>query len=195
MFLGETDMDPLRCTDHELVARLVGERAAAHLYAGSLGEAFRRAYDGDRAGTRLVVAHELVKRWLFESLKERHSLSTPTAAAEYLRMHFLGKDHETFTILFLDSQHRVLSVEELFRGTIDGASVYPREVVKAALRHNAAAVILAHNHPSGIAEPSAADRALTDRLRQALAVVDIRSLDHLVVGGSAVVSFAERGWL
>jgi DNA repair protein RadC len=110
-------------------------------------------------------------------------------------VHFAGKEHECFVVLFLDSQHRLIVVEELFRGTIDGAAVYPREVVKAALRHNAAALVLSHNHPSGVAEPSAADRALTERLRSALAVVDVRTLDHVVVGGTAAVSFAERGWM
>ena len=102
---------------------------------------------------------------------------------------------EVFACLYLDNRHRVLHFEELFRGTIDGASVHPREVVKAALHRNAAAVILAHNHPSGVAEPSAADRQITERLKSALQLVEIRVLDHLVVGDQDCVSFAERGWL
>jgi DNA repair protein RadC len=103
--------------------------------------------------------------------------------------------HEVFACIYLDNQHRVLAFDELFRGTIDGASVYPREVVKAALKRNAAALILAHNHPSGVAEPSAADRQLTRRLKDALALVDIRVLDHVVVGDGETVSLAERGWV
>jgi DNA repair protein RadC len=113
---------------------------------------------------------------------------------KYLQMQLRDRPAEVFAALWLDNQHRVLEFEELARGTIDGASVYPREVVKHALKVGAAAAIFAHNHPSGVAEPSAADRALTERLRAALALVDIRVLDHFVVG-EKVVSFAERGWL
>ncbi|MCG6507504.1 DNA repair protein RadC, partial [Vibrio parahaemolyticus] len=105
------------------------------------------------------------------------------------------RQREAFYILFLDNQHRVIRDEVLFEGTIDAASVYPREVVKRALHHNAAALILAHNHPSGVAEPSQADRRITQRLTDALALVDIRVLDHFVVGDGDVVSFAERGWI
>ncbi len=105
------------------------------------------------------------------------------------------RPQEIFCCLFLDTRHRVLAFEELFRGTLDGAAVYPREVVKKALAHNAAAVILAHNHPSGVAEPSRADEALTQRLKDALALVDIQVLDHLVVGDGDITSFAERGLL
>ena len=106
-----------------------------------------------------------------------------------------GKPHEVFAALFLDNQHRVLAYQELAQGTLDGAAVYAREVVKAALKHGAAAVIFAHNHPSGVAEPSAADRVLTEKLKQALALVEIRVLDHFIVGEGPPVSFAERGWL
>jgi DNA repair protein RadC len=111
----------------------------------------------------------------------------------YLRLQFRGLEHEVFAVLYLDNQNRVLAFEELFRGTIDGASVYPREVVKAALKHNAAAMIFAHNHPSGVAEPSQADVNITRRLKNALALIDIRTLDHFVVGDKEVVSLAERG--
>ncbi|WP_370307610.1 JAB domain-containing protein [Sinimarinibacterium flocculans] len=188
-------MDALCCTDRELLVRLIGEQKVKELYEGSLAAVFKRAYDGEKSGERLVIAHELVRRWLAEGLKRGSVLSSPQQVSEYLRVHFAGKERECFVVLFLDSQHRLIAAEELACGTIDGAAVYPREVVKAALRHNAAALIYGHNHPSGIAEPSAADRALTERLRQALAVVDIRSLDHVVVGSSSVVSFAERGWM
>jgi DNA repair protein RadC len=114
---------------------------------------------------------------------------------DYLTTELRHRQREVFGVLLLDNQHRMLSYKELFQGTIDGASVYPREVVKLALAHNAAAVILAHNHPSGIAEPSQADRRITERLQEALQLVDIRVLDHMVVGDGEVASFAERGWL
>jgi DNA repair protein RadC len=123
------------------------------------------------------------------------AMASPQVAREYLQMKLCGFPHEVFAMMLLDSQHRLIDYIELFRGTIDSASVYPREVVKEALARNAAAVILSHCHPSGVAEPSAADRALTVRLRDALALVDVRVIDHIVVGGTQTISFAERGWL
>jgi len=123
------------------------------------------------------------------------AMTSPQAVRVYLKLKIAELPHEVFVVLFLDSQHRLIACEELFRGTLAQTSVYPREVVKAALAHNAAAVILAHNHPSGIAEPSRADELLTQSLKQALALVDIRTLDHLVVAGTNVISFAERGLL
>jgi DNA repair protein RadC len=150
---------------------------------------------GEAKYVQLQAVMEMARRQLSEILVRGEALSSPQAAADYLRAQLRDREHEVFGVLFLDSQHRVLAYDELARGTVDGAAVYPREVVKAALRRNAAAVILAHNHPSGIAEPSAADRALTERLRQALGTVDVRVLDHLVVGDGAPVSFAERGWI
>jgi len=121
------------------------------------------------------------------------ALSTPQDSAEAFKAQFAGLEHEVFACLFLDSRHKVLEYVELFRGTIDGAFVHPREVVKQALHHNATAVILAHNHPSGEAEPSRADVTLTKRLTDALALVDVWVLDHIVTGGTEHVSFAERG--
>lgn len=150
---------------------------------------------GQAKYTQLQAVLEMARRHLAESLSERDALSDPQAARDYLKARLRDLPHEVFAILFLDTRHRVIAFEELARGSLDGAAVYPREVVKAALRHNAAAVILAHNHPSGMAEPSAADRMLTEKLRTALAVVDIRVLDHLVIGEGAPASFAERGWL
>lgn len=144
---------------------------------------------------QLQAVLEMARRSFAEELLRGAPLSSPQAAGDYLRAHLLGIDHEVFALLFLDAQHRVLAYQALAHGTLDGAAVYPREVVKAALRHNAAAVILAHNHPSGVSEPSAADRHLTQRLVQALATVDIRVLDHLVIGDGPPASFAERGWL
>jgi DNA repair protein RadC len=122
-------------------------------------------------------------------------LESPATTRRYLALRFANLEHEVFCCLFLDNRHRVIACDELFRGTVDGASVHPREVVKQALARNAAAVILAHNHPSGVAEPSQADELITLRLKDALGVVDIRVLDHLVVAGSNVVSLAERGLL
>jgi len=121
------------------------------------------------------------------------TLASPEAVRDYLRLSLHDRAHEVFVCVFLDSQHRVIACDELFRGTLAQTSVYPREVVKAALAHNAAAVIFAHNHPSGIAEPSRADELLTQSLKQALALVDIRTLDHFIVAGCLLVSFAERG--
>ena len=120
-------------------------------------------------------------------------LTNPEDTRRYLRLKLAEREAEVFCVLFLTNRHRVIAFEEMFRGTIDGATVHPREVVKAALRHNSAAVMLAHNHPSGVAEPSRADEAITRRLRDALALVDVRVLDHLIVGGSEITSLAERG--
>ena len=122
-------------------------------------------------------------------------MASPKAARDYLTMRLGAREHEVFTILFLDSRHRLIECLDMFRGTIDGASVHPREVVKEALKRNAAAVILSHNHPSGVAEPSQADEIITTRLRDALALVEIRVLDHLIVAGDVVTSLAERGVL
>jgi DNA repair protein RadC len=143
----------------------------------------------------LQAALEMARRHLGEQLTRGDALNDPAATRRFLQARLRDRTQEVFACLYLDNQHRVLGFEELFRGTLDGASVYPREVVKAALKHNAAALIFAHNHPSGIAEPSAADRSLTQRLRAALALVDIRVLDHLVIGDGEIVSLAERGWL
>lgn len=118
-----------------------------------------------------------------------------SVSRDYFRLRLADRQCEVFAVAFLDNRHRLIACEELFRGTIDGAGVYPREVVREALKHNAAAMILAHNHPSGVAEPSRADRTLTERLAEALALVDVRILDHVVVGDNDTASFAERGWL
>jgi DNA repair protein RadC len=121
------------------------------------------------------------------------ALTTPQMVADYLKLTIATRPHEVFVVLFLDNQHRVIETKELFRGTIDGASVYPREVVKEALQLNAAAVILAHNHPSGITEPSTADRDITHKIKQAMGLMDIRVLDHLIIGGNSHTSFVENG--
>lgn len=149
---------------------------------------------GDAKYAQLQAVVELSRRHLAEGLQRGDALADPAHTARYLQARLRDEARELFGLLLLDNRHRVLAFEVLSRGTIDAAAVYPREVVKTALAHNAAAVILAHNHPSGVAEPSAADRDLTERLVTALRSVEIRVLDHFVVGEECV-SFAERGWL
>lgn len=149
------------------------------------------------AGADAVTAHEdriiAQAQEIISRRFERHEcLASPADTRRYLQVLLGGRGHEIFGCVFLDNRHRVLAFEEMFRGTVDGASVYPREVVKAALQHNAAAVVFAHNHPSGVAEPSAADRTITERLQNALALVDVRVLDHFIVAQDTT-SFAERG--
>ena len=143
----------------------------------------------------LSAALELGHRVLAADLARGEAMSDPSAAGRYFSQRLRSRPHEVFAALFLDTRHRALAFEELFRGTIDGAEVHPREVVRRALAHNAAAVIVGHNHPSGSREPSAADRAVTAQLKQALALVDVRLLDHFVVGDGAAVSLAARGWV
>ncbi|MEE8321435.1 MAG: DNA repair protein RadC [Gammaproteobacteria bacterium] len=144
---------------------------------------------------QIQAAIELGKRYLETSLQRGDVLSNPVQTRDYLTARLRSQTHEVFACLFLDNRHRIISFDELFNGTIDGAHVHPREVVRRALTHNAAAVILAHNHPSGVAEPSRADQALTRRLQDALALVDIRVLDHIIIGEGETTSFAERGLL
>lgn len=136
---------------------------------------------------------ELARRALAEQLQAGVTLSSPQAVKHYLQLLLASKGYESFAVLFLDVKNRLIASEELFRGTLTHTSVYPREVVKAALGHNAASVLLAHNHPSGTPEPSAADHALTQALKQALSLVDVRVLDHFIVAGTTVYSFAEHG--
>jgi len=138
---------------------------------------------------------ELARRSLTHQLSEHAVFDSPGRVKEHLRLHLGHLPHEVFAVLFLDAQHRLIRLEEMFRGTLAQTSVYPREVVRRALELHAAAVVLAHNHPSGVAEPSRADEHLTITLRTALALVDVRVLDHLVIGRGDVVSFAERGLL
>lgn len=144
---------------------------------------------------QLQAVLEMSRRHLESTLTRGDALSDATSTKQYLQQRLRHYSHEVFACLFLDNKHRMIAFEELFRGTIDGASVYPREVVKHALAHNAAAVIFAHNHPSGVAEPSQADYAITERLKTALNTIDIRVLDHIVVGDGETVSFAEIGVL
>jgi DNA repair protein RadC len=143
----------------------------------------------------LQAAIEISRRQLTESLKAGPSLGSPRATCDFLTAKLRDLEHEVFCCLYLDKRHRLIEFQELFRGTIDGASVHPREIVKLALQRNSAAVIVAHNHPSGIAEPSHADELITQRVKEALALVDIRLLDHIIVGDGVSVSLADRGLL
>lgn len=143
---------------------------------------------GDR-----VIARAL--KLLEGRLRAGAALTSPGAVRDYLRLLLTGREHEVFVCLWLDAQHRVIEASEAFRGTLTQTSVYPREIVKDALKHNAAAVIFAHNHPSGVAQPSNSDELLTRNLRDALALVDVKVLDHFIVGGATAISFAERGLL
>ncbi|MFV8951630.1 RadC family protein [Serratia fonticola] len=136
-------------------------------------------------------AQEIVAKRLYRPQK----LSTPQAVRQFLSLKLALREQETFAIVFLDSQLQVISYDELFHGTINETNVYPREIAKAALKHNATAVILSHNHPSGVPEPSLADRNITERSVKALELLDIQVLDHIVIGGNSSVSFAERGWI
>lgn len=148
---------------------------------------------GNAKFAQLQAVLEMARRHYVEILERGDALTSPEATRAYLSAQLRSYHHEVFACLFLDNQHRIIEFEELFRGTIDGASVYPREVVKRALHHNAAAMIFAHNHPSGVSEPSLADRQITDKLKEALALIDIRVLDHFIIGDGAPYSFAEHG--
>ncbi len=180
----------------DLARQLLGRfgSVSALLEAGSASLAETPGL-GSAKLAQLQAALELVRRALSEELSSRDALSSPRAVRDYLRLVLAGREQEVFVVLLLDAQHRVIASEELFHGTLSQTSVYPREVVKCALKHNAAAVIFAHNHPSGVAEPSHADEILTRSLKAALALVDIQVLDHFIVAGSRTMSFAERGLL
>ena len=181
--------------DAALLAKLIGIRESRRLYKGQLRPLFAHDSDESSSHEKCRAARELVLRALREEMNSAPVLSSPTAVREYLQITLSAREHEVFMALFLDAQNRVLAAEELFRGTLTQTAVYPREIVKTALRANAAAVIFAHNHPSGVAEPSRADEMLTQTLKHSLALVDIKVLDHFVVGRSAILSFAERGLL
>lgn len=165
------------------------------LLSAEPGDFARGSGLGPAKYAQFMAVKELARRVLAEEMQLGDALSSPQAVRQYLRLAIGVRDVEVFVALFLTAQNRVLAVEELFRGTLTETRVYPREIVRRALQHNAHAVIVAHNHPSGVAEPSAADRALTGSLKQALALVDISLLDHFVVTGSHAESLAERGWM
>jgi len=177
---------------HEMLKRFGGVRGLLHADATALRQV-KGLGPAKRAEMAAIV--ELARRSLAEDLVARPVFDAPGKVKDYLRLHLGNRAHEVFAVMFLDAQNCLLGLEEMFRGTLTQTSVYPREVVKRALEVRAAAVILAHNHPSGAAEPSRADEYLTQTLKSALALVDVRVLDHLVVVQTNVVSFAERGLL
>ena len=180
----------------DLARELIGRyQGLAGLLGAEVADLRRVRGLGAAKAAQLAAVLELARRTLHEQLRSGDALTTPGAVRDYLRLALGGRTHEVFVCVHLDAQHRVIAVEELFRGTLTQTSVYPREVVKAALAANAAAVIFAHNHPSGVAQPSQADELLTRQLREALALVDVRVLDHFVVAGNQALSFAERGLL
>jgi DNA repair protein RadC len=187
--------------DPELVARsirvLASERVAKRLIRLSGGSAATllgmAQVTSGREWDRLRAAMDLQQQALLETASQGSVLGSPAQVKEFLRSRLGSLPHEVFCILFLDTRHRILAMRELFRGTIDGASVHPREVIHEALMNRAAAVLLVHNHPSGVSEPSQADEMITRRLKEALALIDIRVLDHLIVCGSDCTSMAERG--
>ncbi len=200
-------------TDLDLLTVLIGDRRkATKLFAKAKFSLFALLHSqptengdlfcsedlsayGDQSIIKLQAAVELAARTLTEELTARTSLTSPGAVRDLLKLKLAGLPHEVFVCIYLDAQHRVISLEEMFRGTLTQTSVYPREVVKAALRANAAAVIFAHNHPSGIAQPSQSDELLTRNLKDALSLVEIKVLDHFIVAGTSALSFAERGLL
>ncbi len=176
----------------ELLASFDGNLAT--LAAATTKELARLPGIGPAKAAQLAAALELARRALASPMKAKDALASPEAVRDWLRLSLANLPHEVFIALWLDAQNRLIASEELFRGTLTQTSVYPREVVKRALLHNAGAVILAHNHPSGLAEPSRADEVLTSSLKQALAMIDVKLLDHFIVAGSArPLSFAERG--
>ena len=150
---------------------------------------------GQAKYVQMQAVLEMSRRALREEMLSGDALNSPQAVREYLQLLLRSRQHEVFMVIFLDAQHRVIAAEEMFHGTLTQTSVYPREVVKRALHHNAAAVIFAHNHPSGVAEPSDSDRLLTGALKQSLQLVDVRALDHIIVAGSCCLSFAEKGMM
>lgn len=204
---------PRALEDEELLALLLRDRQsqdAARQHARSLLAAYgdlsalfscdasllqRQPGVGPSRAGRLVAARELARRAVEAPLRVGSVLGSPTHTRQFLQQHLAPRQREVFCCLFLDAQHRLQCCEDLFLGTLDSAAVYPREVVAASLRHRAAAVILAHNHPSGVATPSAADRQITERLASVLGLIDVRVLDHVIVGRGAYFSFAEAGLL
>ena len=204
-------LGPASLSDAELLALLVGAGARAkgaldlarellarfgrvsRVLSAAKGELDQVPGVGTSEYAQIAAVMELARRALAEEMKARDSLTSPAAVRGYLRLAMQDLGHECFYCVYLDAQNRVIEAEELFRGTLTQTSVYPREVVKQALKHNAAALILAHNHPSGVAEPSIQDQALTRTLTEALSLIDVKVLDHFIVAPGACLSFAERG--
>ena len=175
----------------ELLARFDGIAGLLHAQADDLRHF--KGLGGTAKRAELVAVLELSRRALAQQLREREVFDSPQAVRHYLQLHLAARTHEVFAVLFLDGANRLIAMEELFRGTLTQTSVYPREVVLRALHHHAAAVVLAHNHPSGSVQPSRADEALTQTLKSTLALVDVRVLDHIIVAPGCALSMAEQG--
>ena len=183
------------CNVLQLAQRLLDDFGglAGLLQAGAEDLRRIKGLGGTAKRAELIAVLELARRAMAQQLGERAVFEAPDAVKRYLQLHLVGHGHEVFAALFLDSRHRLIALEELFRGTLAQTSVYPREVVKRALHHHAAAVVLAHNHPSGSVQPSRADETLTQTLKAALALVDVRVLDHVIVAPGQALSMAEAG--
>ena len=179
----------------QLSEELLGPDGIAGLLNATVQSLQRIKGLGPAKQAELLAVFEMARRALSQRLKERPAFQTPDAVKHYLQLQLGHKNHEVFAVLFLDNQNRMLAMEELFRGTLSQTSVYPREVVMRALHHQAAAVVLSHNPPSGSVQPSRADEHLTQTLKAALALVDVRVLDHIIVGQGQALSMAERGLL
>lgn len=184
------------CSAVELARRLLTEFGGLRqLLEANLDEFTQHMGLGPAKYAQLQAVLEMGRRHLAATIQRESALESPQAVRDFLKAKLRHEPHEVFACLFMDTKHRVLAFEVLFYGTIDGASVYPRQVVKRALAHNAAAIILSHNHPSGVSEPSQADKILTERLKEALALVDVRILDHFIVGDGEPLSMVEHGWM
>jgi DNA repair protein RadC len=175
----------------EVLERFGGVAGLLHTAADDLRQV--KGLGGSAKRAELVAVLELARRAVAQQLKSRDALASPEAVKQFLQLRLGHKRHEVFAVLFLDAQNRLIDMEELFRGTLTQTSVYPREVVQRALHHHAASVVLAHNHPSGAVQPSRADEALTSTLKAALALIDVRVLDHVIVAQGAALSMAEKG--
>lgn len=186
--VGKSAVDLAR----DLVARF---GSLTQLFAAGEAEFCEIHGMGQAKFVQLQAIAEMARRALQEEMRSGDALNSPRAVREYLQLLLRARPQEVFIAIYLDAQHRVIASEELFQGTLTQTSVYPREVVKRALHHNAAAMIFAHNHPSGVAEPSQSDQLLTDALKQAMQLVDVRVLDHFIVAGAGCLSFAEKGML
>ena len=180
-------------SDVELLAKLIGTNESRRLYRGSLAPLFAESLDGNGSHDICAVAKELVRRWLNEELRRDCSLTTPGSVRDYLRLVFNGREYESFVVLFLDAQTRLIVAKELFRGTLTQTSVYPREIVKEALQQNAAAVILAHNHPSGDPTPSEADLSMTKEIQKGCKYLGLTLHDHIIVGAGTELSLRGLG--
>jgi DNA repair protein RadC len=180
-------------TVFQLSQELLGSEGMAGLLNASVASLQTVKGLGPAKQAELLAVFEIARRALSQRLKDRTVFHTPDAVKHYLQLQLAHKNHEVFAVLFLDNQNRMLAMEELFRGTLSQTSVYPREVVMRALHHQAAAVVLSHNHPSGSVQPSRADEHLTQTLKASLALVDVRVLDHIIVGQGQALSMAEQG--